>query len=175
MQFPSSVILLIAASNLSVRINEANKLILWKSVQSHPAPQQVARPQCAFIRICFWLNVRQNETCRSLQLGSEGSGAEHNYLCLCQRLYKASSLPKDWFGLQRRLVLRNSVTLGCPNYSFEDRIDANRLFLTSELSRSDLLERQMLGERMYLEFCKVSWIPSAKQYQGFLEFLVPTL
>jgi len=41
------------------------------------------------------------------------------------------------------------VTLGCQNYTFEDWIDANRLFLTSKLSRSDLVERQVLEERMY--------------------------
>ena len=100
--------------------------------------------------------MRQNKIRRPLQLGSEGSRAEHNYLCLCQRLYKASSLPKDWFGLQRRLVLRNLVMLGCQSYSFEDWIDANRLFLTSKPSRSDPVERQILGERMYIEFCKIS-------------------
>lgn len=48
------------------------------------------------------------------------------------------------------------MTLGCENYSFEDWNDANRLFLTSKLRRLDLVERQILGERMYPEFYKVS-------------------
>lgn len=67
------------------------------------------------------------------------------------------------------------MTLGWQNYSFEDCIDANKLFLTSKVSWSDLVERQIQGERMYSECCKIPQIPSVKQYHQFLECLIPKL